>query len=142
MAPTHLRIALASAVLAGCYAPDLRDCTVTCSESTDCADDQVCGGDGYCAAPDLAGTCAGSGGEPETVSLRAHVAGHGALEVAGVGTCTADCTWQVAAGSTVQALAIDGEQKFDRWTTDNCVEKLRTCALAMTMSAIVGVKFH
>jgi len=141
MAPTSLRIALAAALLAGCYAPELRDCTVACSDSTDCAGDQVCGGDGYCAAPDLAGMCNGEPAPPK-VSLRARVAGRGALEVAGVGTCTTDCTWPVAAGSTVQARAIEGDQEFDRWTTDNCAGQSQTCTLAMTASVIVGVKFH
>jgi hypothetical protein len=43
---------------AGCYAPSLRDCTVTCEAARDCAGGQVCGPDGYCASPAAAGTCA------------------------------------------------------------------------------------
>jgi hypothetical protein len=45
-------------VLAGCYAPSLRDCTVSCAGPSDCAPGQVCGDDGMCAAPDVAGQCA------------------------------------------------------------------------------------
>ena len=43
--------------LAGCYSPSLRDCTVTCSAESDCAAGQVCGDDGLCAGPELAGHC-------------------------------------------------------------------------------------
>ncbi|HTJ44541.1 MAG TPA: hypothetical protein VL463_20695 [Kofleriaceae bacterium] len=53
-----LRFAIASALLAGCYDPRLKDCTVTCHGAGDCASGQVCGNDGFCAAPGVAGTCA------------------------------------------------------------------------------------
>lgn len=45
-------------VLSGCYAPSLRDCTVSCAGPVDCAPGQVCGDDGLCADPDVAGRCA------------------------------------------------------------------------------------
>jgi hypothetical protein len=52
------RAALVVAVaLAGCYQPDVRDCTIACSFATDCADGQKCGSDGWCASPKVAGTC-------------------------------------------------------------------------------------
>jgi len=51
-----------AALLAGCYQPTLRDCTVTCAAADDCAGDQICGPDGYCALPEVAGSC-GDGGE-------------------------------------------------------------------------------
>jgi len=41
-----------------CYAPDVRDCTVSCSSVSDCAAGQVCGADSFCAAPEVAGSCA------------------------------------------------------------------------------------
>jgi hypothetical protein len=50
------RLGLAVA-LSGCYAPELRDCTVTCASASECSADQVCGGDGFCAAPASAGRC-------------------------------------------------------------------------------------
>jgi uncharacterized repeat protein (TIGR02543 family) len=50
--------ALLAIPAAGCYAPSVRDCTVTCEAATDCATGQVCGPDGYCAAPGVTGTCA------------------------------------------------------------------------------------
>jgi hypothetical protein len=52
------RIALALALASGCYAPDVRDCTVSCTAETDCAAGQVCGADRFCAAPPIAGRCA------------------------------------------------------------------------------------
>jgi hypothetical protein len=44
------RVAAACALLAGCYSPEVRDCTVTCASSADCAGAQVCNGDHFCAA--------------------------------------------------------------------------------------------
>jgi hypothetical protein len=38
---------------AGCYNPELRDCTVRCSAASDCTGGQVCRSDGYCAMPDV-----------------------------------------------------------------------------------------
>jgi hypothetical protein len=136
-------LGLASLALGACYAPELRDCTVTCTESTDCADDQVCDGDGFCAAPEIAGTCGtGSGSTVSKLSLRVTIDGPGAVEVVGVGTCTSDCTWMVDAGASVQLLALDGEKKFERWKTANCASQDTSCTLAMTASAIVIARFH
>jgi hypothetical protein len=58
-------VLLASAVLlaTACYRPELHDCVVTCNSADDCADGQRCGADGFCSAPDVAGTC-GDGGAP------------------------------------------------------------------------------
>jgi hypothetical protein len=57
MALLNVAIAAGLAVLAGCYRPELRDCVVTCAGEGDCADGQVCGTDGFCAAPEIAGSC-------------------------------------------------------------------------------------
>jgi len=51
-------LALLGAVAGGCYAPALRDCTVSCDSQAHCAGDQICGSDGLCAAPGVAGHCA------------------------------------------------------------------------------------
>jgi hypothetical protein len=53
-----LAVVAALVVLAGCYAPSLRDCAVSCAGPADCAPAQVCGDDGLCAAPEVAGHCA------------------------------------------------------------------------------------
>ncbi len=52
-----LRSVAIALLVAGCYDPSLRDCTVTCHGAGECASGQVCGADGYCAAPSVAGTC-------------------------------------------------------------------------------------
>jgi hypothetical protein len=56
-----LAVAAVGALAAGCYQPSLRDCTVSCTGADDCAGDQICGPDGYCALPEAAGSC-GDGG--------------------------------------------------------------------------------
>lgn len=81
--------ALAGLVLiAACYAPTLRDCAVACSAATDCTGGQVCGADGYCSSPDVAGQCAGI--------LDAQPAGDGAMvnadAVPDADLCTAGCS--------------------------------------------------
>ena len=51
------RIAVLVSTLVGCYSPELRDCTVTCASASECGAEQVCGSDGFCAAPAMAGRC-------------------------------------------------------------------------------------
>ncbi len=48
------RAVAAAALLAGCYSPDLRDCTVSCASSADCAGTQVCNASHLCAEKDVA----------------------------------------------------------------------------------------
>jgi hypothetical protein len=43
--------------LAGCYDPELRDCTVTCATPADCAGGQLCSQDGFCVGRAFAGAC-------------------------------------------------------------------------------------
>ena len=45
------------AMISACYSPTLRNCTVTCETSGDCAGGQICGSDHYCAAPGVADRC-------------------------------------------------------------------------------------
>ena len=112
-----LKLAAASLAVAGvgCYAPELRDCTVTCNAASDCASGQVCGTDHFCAAPDIAGQCsslpsdASPGGrdagvadakmvdaKPDAASppdaathamLAIQIEGKGRVSIVGVGTC-------------------------------------------------------
>jgi hypothetical protein len=49
--------AVAVALAAGCYAPDVRDCVVACAGPDDCVAGQVCGSDGLCASAGVAGRC-------------------------------------------------------------------------------------
>ena len=57
MAVLRNTVATTMTLLAGCYSPELRDCVIACARHTDCVPGQVCGDDGRCAAPELAGTC-------------------------------------------------------------------------------------
>ncbi len=111
-------LVLAGLLLAGCYSPSLRDCTVACSSPGDCAGDQVCGNDGLCAAPGVAGQCGSLPNAPidaglvdaepiepppgdamppppdappgAMVSLRVQVEGRGSIVVNGIGTCSTE----------------------------------------------------
>jgi hypothetical protein len=51
-------VVVSVAVVGACYAPELRDCTVSCASSSDCSGGQICGGAHLCAAPEVAGQCA------------------------------------------------------------------------------------
>ena len=57
------RVAIAAGLLTGCYSPQLRDCTVSCESSADCAGAQVCGADHLCAAKGT--SCASSSNAPQ-----------------------------------------------------------------------------
>jgi hypothetical protein len=56
--PRALGVILAVVASSACYSPQLRDCTVSCSVTSDCAGDQVCGRDRLCAMPAVADHCA------------------------------------------------------------------------------------
>lgn len=106
-------VGAALVALAGCYAPALRDCTVSCASQRDCAGGQICGSDGLCASPDFAGRCASAapdagpdrdaGRAPDAsptdaaaadastmtmISLRVVVTGKGSIVVDGHGVCS------------------------------------------------------
>lgn len=134
-------------VLGACYEPDILDCTVTCTEPTDCAGDQVCGIDGFCAAASVAGTC---GGEPAAnVMLSVKVDGVGRIRVHEVGDCDRDdvnrgeCSWLVPpAPVQVEAIEIDDESKFERWTTTTCTDEPASCTFTPTAATLVSARFR
>jgi len=145
--------AAALAALAGCYSPDLRDCTVSCASSADCAGAQVCGSDHFCAQPAAAGTCTRTAPDaavpatdaappdaPATAMLELVVTGHGQL-VAGSHLCMTDCTYELPL-VPIDVVAVGaGDQTFDKWTLGPCVgSQSTTCTV--TPPATVGVKFH
>jgi hypothetical protein len=133
-------------VLAGCYAPSLRDCTVSCAGPSDCAPGQVCGDDGLCAAPEVAGRCqmatvdAGPGKDagpprdaapgvdaspavdaaapdaPPTVKLRVQIDGKGSVQVDGSGTCSSS---DPSHGNCVYDIALDIAQRVEAMADDN-----------------------
>jgi hypothetical protein len=134
--------ALAGLAAAGCYRPEARDCTVSCSQPGDCLADQVCGDDGWCAAPEVAGRCLASdgprpdGARPDAppvdappadappidaagADLHVVVSGRGKivvspLDVECVGTqnMPGDCHFGVAPGSQVTLLPVTTHQNY------------------------------
>jgi hypothetical protein len=142
---THALLGTAWLSLVGCYSPELRDCTVTCTAPDECTDDQVCAG-GLCRSPDT--TCGASTPPPSKVTLRVDVAGEGMVIVAGIGTCASEeeadaCTWMIATGLKVRldARVVDDGQ-FERWTTENCANQDASCVLTATSAISVGAKFE
>lgn len=140
----RIRIAVcacASLMLGACYAPEVRDCTVTCTTSAaKCAADQVCGSDGYCATPEVAGQCEG-GGTP-MVTLRIVVEGDGRVTVKDIGECRSDaggdCTWQL---EPARSIELSASRDLERWTS-GCSGADSTCRLAPTSATIVGARFR
>ena len=138
-------------LLASCYSPEALDCTVTCAAASECAEGQVCGSDGFCAAPSVAGHCGGPDGGmvSSLVSLRVRLEGPGKVTVDEVGLCdseTADskaCMFSVHKGV---ALHLKAQAKHDRefveWTI-GCSGSDETCSLTpVTGLTEVGAKFE
>ncbi|CAN5879057.1 hypothetical protein BH11MYX3_BH11MYX3_46260 [soil metagenome] len=147
------QLLLILAILSGCYAPDVRDCTVTCSAATDCASGQVCGKDGFCAAEGVAGTC-GPGGvdagvdAAPRVMLHVTVDGTGKVDVVGAGMCggggggSNDCMISVPRGPVViNAIVTQTDKPFERWTTPNCTGQTSSCMFTANTATTVGAKF-
>jgi len=136
---------LVLAILSGCYAPDLRDCTVTCGGATECASGQVCGADGFCAAPGVAGTCGAGGVDAsvdagQTVMVRVMVMGNGQVDIPGAGTCgmtgPPDCVMQVPKNAHVVATAVthDTNKPFDKWNSITCAGQDESCEFTAVLS--------
>lgn len=142
---THL---IASVVLAvatiSCYAPELRDCTVTCGGADTCAGDQVCSA-GRCAAEGVSCSGAMVDASGPLIMLRVRVEGTGKVVLAGVGECDdSECTWQVPMGLLrLEAQETDNAKPFERWTTPNCgtSPQVPTCTFTPTAGTTVGAKF-
>lgn len=169
-----LRASVASLVgiAGGCYSPELRDCTVTCSAAGDCADGQVCGADHYCAAPGIAGQCSTLPGDaggtirdggmdaPTIVDARADatvwaaidisVEGQGRVIVQNIASCekappqNGSCTFYVPAGLAVTVHAQPYfEWHFDKWTMAACDHvDGATCTFQANGTSPVGAKFR
>jgi hypothetical protein len=159
-----MRAVLFCLLLAGCYSPAERDCTVTCAAAKDCIGDQVCGTDHFCAAPAVAGHCSTvdaavpmhdaphdadeSIDAPSTiyVALTVTIGGMGRVDVQGVATCSMPmCVFQVPAGQplTLMAAQTNPDKNFQMWQ-NGCASAgtQLTCALTPTASVKVGAKFE
>ena len=136
------------ALVSACYAPDARNCTVACSNTDTCLAGQVCGSDGFCAAPDVAGTCAPDAGVA-LVALQIHIDGHGKVVVDELGNCDSDtatkgnCSFTVPMNTARQLKAVaSGDKHFIAWT-QTCTGSTTTCSLTpATAVTMVGAKFE
>jgi len=147
--------------LAGCYSPAVLDCTVSCGSPHDCVSGQICGSDGLCAAPEVAGRCGGlhDAGLPHDaagsdgsaiISLHVQVTGKGRVFVEGHGTCSSidpqrgDCIFGIplAVAQTVQALAIDPDQAFTSWTSVTCNGPNASCTFIPVAATVITAKFE
>jgi len=161
-------LAAALALLAGCYAPAVRDCVVSCASPGDCANGQLCGSDGLCAAPDRAGHCGMPDGGPRRipdaatvtdapgrdasprVSLHVQVSGTGSVLVVDQGTCSSqdpqrgDCTYDIApdVAQTVHAVGIQPGEQFSKWTSTTCRSEDASCTFTPVAATTIAAKFE
>jgi hypothetical protein len=154
-----MRAALLCLVLAGCYSPDARNCTVTCAAANDCINGQVCGSDHFCAAPDIAGHCsavdaavrpadarhdapADSDEGKDKVTLTLMIMGHGTVAVDSITSCSGNCMVKVPAGvmRTLTATPDDPDKPLQMWM-NACSGAAPTCTLTPMADLQIGAKF-
>ncbi|HEY1546846.1 MAG TPA: hypothetical protein VGG28_03465 [Kofleriaceae bacterium] len=135
-----MRAAVAIAVLAGCYSPQLQPCTVTCGDDSPCPADLTCGADSYCHAAGGDETC--------HAVLTVDISGDGLVSSSPAGIeCTpfqTTCPVEFAGGTqiTLTASAFDG-QTFMGWTGDACAGSMNvTCALELDISMTITATFE
>ena len=157
-----LKLLSLAAGLTGCYAPELRDCAVTCGADSDCGPGQVCGGDQMCAAPAIAGHCdqrpTPDAASPHdafvvtvdaitVVNLQIVIKGKGTVEVADIGSCSDaapdhTCTFTVPMGVPRVLHAVPGESfVFEKWEPGACTGDLPTCDVTPTELTLATAKF-
>lgn len=144
--------------LGGCYSPSLRDCTVSCGSANDCATGQVCGPDGMCASPEIAGRCARvDAGPPDaalpdatrTVRLTVQIMGKGSVAVEGIDTCSSgdadhgSCAYDVATGVplTAQAMPITATDVFTMWSSMTCAGQSARCLFTPLAATVIAARF-
>jgi hypothetical protein len=157
-------------VLAGCYSPEVRDCTVSCAAPDDCTAGQICGSDRLCAAPERAGHCASPpidagrrrGSDAAVprdaawrdasprVNLHVQVDGKGSVFVFGQGTCNSldaqrgDCTYDIPlnVAQPVYALTIEPNERFSKWTSTTCSTDGEHCTFTPVAGTTITAKFE
>lgn len=147
--------------LAGCYAPTLPECAVTCSQAGDCGPGQLCSDGGWCTSPGQAGACGAApmdaapsepGPGDRMAALRLELDGAGSVETSAPisQTCAAtragrvQCTYVTLAGTRVTLRAKDGNGwRFSGWTSSACDSALeKSCALTLAAgTTTVGATF-
>jgi len=137
--------------LAGCYSPEARDCTVSCTAATECINGQVCGKDHLCAAPSVAGHCNAVDGSvtppdahDQDVMLVISVMGGGTVSIDDIGVCNNDmCQFPVPPHVTrnLTASTDKPDKPFAMWM-DACAGTTPTCSIVPSMNTHVGAKFQ
>lgn len=153
-----LRTLALCALATACYAPDLRDCTVTCSRADECAPGQICGADGLCAATARAGRCAqatapdaGVADAPPdawpTVDLVVRIDGRGSVAIPTIGDCVTgegptSCPFTVPRDVPRSLHATPAaDWRFERWKEACDGEPTTTCTITPIAKTTVRVKF-
>lgn len=149
-----MRALLLCAVLAACYDPGAVNCTVSCAGTGECAAGQLCGSDGFCAEPEVAGHCStadgGAGGS--AVTLKIAIMGKGKVTVGGVGDCDSEessgsgpagqCMFMVPMGVVRTLAAVENHDKeFKSWS-QACAGSEPSCTITPTAAISVGARFE
>jgi hypothetical protein len=141
--------------LAGCYDPALRDCTVACGGSNDCAGGQECRA-GTCVAEGAPADVCTNGDKPDsgmtiTDEVPLHVMvnaangdkGNVVVDDDPEKSCTNDCVFQVLRGQPHDVVANPAEDHEFRMWSGACVGVLPTCVVTPVTDEMVtvGAKF-
>jgi hypothetical protein len=134
------------ALVGACYAPDVRDCAVTCSAAVSCAAGEVCGADGFCAAPSAAGHCGHA--DAGTITVHVTIGGRGRVLVDSTKSCDSeidngDCTFAVPVrvAATIAAMVTSADHPFMAWTGTACTGTAPQCMVTPTSAFAVGAVF-
>jgi hypothetical protein len=135
-------------LISGCYAPEVADCTVTCTTDNECAGGLVCTPQGLCG--DTAATCDDNSG-PRTIQLRVAVMGEGKVSITGGPECEPDddddsmgetCTFMVPAGPLVIEAVVLDDRPFERWTSIVCAGQGARCEVTLQLDSSVAARFR
>ena len=133
-----------TSVVAGCYHPSLDSCTVSCSSPDDCGGGQICGSDGMCASPEVAGQCSGIAATdagttpgpdgPLDAIIHVKIMGKGTVTVGAqlcndAGPGANDCMFHVTRGIPVIITAQDDDDQFQMWTSTACSGQGAVCTI-------------
>lgn len=157
-------------LLAACYSPDVRDCTVTCTGAADCAPDQTCGEDGFCASGAAAGTCSkiastdagvdvpvDDARPPDatpdappvtTVRLWVRIEGRGVVTLPGIGNCDGgsgqtECQFDVPKNLPTTLHATPKHNwRFEAWGDACQSATTATCVITPTIDGDVRARFE
>lgn len=151
----RLLAAAAALLVAGCYAPETRDCALRCGPEGSCADGLTCGAGGFCRTPGSTGTCSAAGGDAGanatdaggpsfalTVGLTGAGSGRIASDPAGI-DCPGACVARFDPGElvTLTATADEASSRFTGWDYGTC-NRADVCEVDVSEDLEVGGQFE